>query len=95
MPLGYAGKGIALLVVSSLNAAHLPRSALTLTVLKMFCVYIPCAYLGAYLFGLNGLFFGLLLADILMGLIAYPWLLTKLKPSENPTFDPQAQTQTL
>jgi len=86
LPLGYAGKGIAILVGSSLNAIHRPKSALLLTVVMMFILYVPCAYIGAYLHGLTGLFIGLMLANLLMGVVAYIWMLNNFKPFQKKSY---------
>jgi len=81
LPIGYAGKGVAILVGSSLNAIHRPHSAFILTLIKMCFLYVPAAYIGAYFYGLNGLFVGLMVANLLMGLTAYVWLSLSLKPN--------------
>lgn len=74
LPLSYAGKGTCVIVCSSLNALHLPKSALYLTIIRMFLLYIPAAYIGAYMTGINGLFIGLVVANSLIGLIAFIWI---------------------
>ncbi len=80
LPLSYAGQGIVFLVVSSLNAIHRPKSALLLSGLRMFALFVPAAYIGAYLAGFDGLFIGLMVANLLAGLLAYVWIKHVLKP---------------
>lgn len=81
VPLGYIGQGVVILIVSSLSAMHRPKSALLLTSIRMFALFVPGAYIGIYLAGLNGLFFGLMIANLLVGLIAYYWLRNLFVPN--------------
>ncbi len=74
VPLGYIGQGVVILVVSSLNAMHRPKAALMLTILRMFVLFVPGAYIGIYIAGLNGLFIGLMVANLLVGILAYYWI---------------------
>ena len=74
LPLGYLGQGIVILVVSSMNAMHRPGAALVLSVIRMFVLFVPGAYIGAYLGGLNGLFVGIMTANLIIGIVAYVWL---------------------
>jgi putative MATE family efflux protein len=75
LPLSYMGSGIAILAGSSLNAIHRPKASLMLAIIRLFILFVPCAYLGAYLGGLNGLFIGLMIANLSIGFIAYAWLM--------------------
>lgn len=81
LPLGYAGQGVVILVVSSLNAIHRPKTALLISSIRMLVLFVPAAYIGIYIAGLNGLFIGLLVANLLIGLLAYSWIKTILTPS--------------
>ncbi|TQV87934.1 MATE family efflux transporter [Aliikangiella coralliicola] len=74
LPLGYLGQGVVILVVSSLNAMHRPKTALVLSVIRMFGLLVPFAYLGAYLGSLDGLFISMMISNLLIGIIAYLWL---------------------
>jgi len=71
MPLGYGLQGIIILTNSSFNALHKPMVALVLSVVRLFVCYVPLAYLGSYLYGINGLFAGALLGIVLMAGISY------------------------
>ncbi len=44
-----------------------------LTLLRMFALYVPLAYLGAHLWGLPGIFAGACAANALVGLGAFFW----------------------
>lgn len=41
MPLGYGAQGVIILTNSSLNALHLPMSALSLSVIRLFVMFVP------------------------------------------------------
>jgi putative MATE family efflux protein len=73
MPLGYGLRSISMLTASLFNAINRPFASSALNITRMFFLYIPLAYFGSLWFGLSGLFFGLLLANILSGLIALRW----------------------
>ncbi len=73
VPLGYGLQGIIILTNSSFNAMHLPMDALWLSILRLFVFYIPLAYLGSQWFGLTGLFWGCVCANLLMAGISFAW----------------------
>ncbi len=79
VPLGYGLQGIIILVNSSFNAMHKPMSALVLSVLRLFVFYVPIASLGSYLYGLEGLFWGCVIANVVTSVVAYLWFNRNLK----------------
>ncbi|MFQ3207340.1 MAG: putative MATE family efflux protein [Glaciecola sp.] len=79
LPLGYGLQGIIILVNSSFNAMHKPMSALLLSILRLFAFYVPIASLGSYLYGLEGLFWGCVIANVLTSVLAYTWFNQNLK----------------
>ncbi len=80
LPIGYAGQGLVILVSSALNAIHRPKSALSLSLIRIFALSLPAAYLGAYFGSLTGLFIGLMIANLIIGLLAYIWFGYFFKP---------------
>lgn len=73
VPLGYGLQGVIILTSSSFNALHLPICALILSVIRLFVCYIPIAYIGSILFGLQGLFWGCVVANFVTAGISYIW----------------------
>lgn len=71
VPLGYGMQGIIILTNSSLNAMHRPMSALTLSVIRLFVFYVPVSVAGSWLFGLEGLFWGTVVANVAMAAVSY------------------------
>ncbi|WP_368737577.1 MATE family efflux transporter [Oceanospirillum sediminis] len=66
VPLGLGMQGIIILANSTMNALHEPMVALKLSFLRLFIFYVPICMLGAWLAGLHGLFWGAVVANILM-----------------------------
>lgn len=73
VPLCYGLQGIVILTNSSLNAMHRPMSALILSFLRFFVFFIPVAYVGHLFFGLQGIFWGGVVAYFSMGVVSYLW----------------------
>lgn len=86
VPLGYGMQGITILTNSSFNAMHMPMSALLLNVLRLFVFFVPFCLLGSYWFELLGLFWGGVVANLVVAGIAYVWcrsiLVSRLEQSK-------------
>lgn len=74
VPLGYGLQGIIVLVNSSFNAMHKPLSALFLNIIRLFVFYVPIASIGSYFYGLEGLFWGCVIGNVVTAILAYVWL---------------------
>lgn len=64
-------QGIVILTNSSLNAMHRPMSALALSIVRLFVFFVPISIAGSYLFGLKGLYWGTVLANIAMAIVSF------------------------
>lgn len=84
VPLSLGALGICMICVSSCNAMGLPRSALILSILRLFCCYIPLVWLGASIYGVNGLFIGAMLGNILSGVLGWFIFVQQYKKLINP-----------
>lgn len=73
VPLGYGLQGIVILTNSSFNAMHKPMAALSLSVVRLFVFFVPISYFGSQLYGLNGMFWGGVVANMLTAFVAYSW----------------------
>ena len=78
VPLGYGMQGVTILTNSSFNAMHMPMSALSLNVMRLFVFFVPFSILGSYWFDLTGLFWAAVLANLAVGCIAFIWCKTIL-----------------
>jgi len=81
VPLGYALRGVYILSTSTLNVLHKPFHATAIALMHLFVLYIPLAYFGSYLIGLNGIFAATAVASSIIGVVAYLWLEKVVKKS--------------
>ena len=89
LPLGYGLQGIIILTNSSFNALHKPGAALVLSVVRLFVCYVPLAYLGSLLYGIEGFFVGALLGNLIMAFISY-YSFTRQFADQNIDVEPQS-----
>jgi len=80
LPISYIGLGICLVSTSTINALHLPKYSLLITLLRLFALYIPMAWGGHLYFGLSGIFWGCAIANILIGGYV-AWVFYRVKKS--------------
>ena len=73
VPIGYGFQGIIILTNSSLNAMHKPMAAMWLSIIRLFVCYVPITALGSFLYGLQGLFWGCIVANVLAAIVSYTW----------------------
>ena len=73
VPIGYGMQGVCLVVGSSFNATGVPLKAAALSALQMIVLCIPLAYAGSKLFGVEGIFGGMALSNVIAGRIAIAW----------------------
>ena len=78
VPLGYGMQGVTILTNSSFNAMHMPMSALSLNIMRLFVFFVPFSLIGSYWFGLPGLFWAAVSANLVVGCIAFIWFKTIL-----------------
>jgi MATE family, multidrug efflux pump len=74
VPLSYGLYGISLLVNVAFNATNKPLHSAMIISIRLLLFSIPLAYVGSKLFGINGIFLGISLANIMIGIIAYFWV---------------------
>ncbi|WP_432408956.1 MATE family efflux transporter [Wukongibacter sp. M2B1] len=79
VPIGYGLQGIILISSSVLNVFKKPLHAALLTIIQMFIIYIPLAFIGSRIFGITGIFGALTISNILTGMIAHKILSIVLK----------------
>jgi len=83
VPLGYGMQGVIILTNSSLNAMHQPMTALVLSIIRLFVLFVPVSYIGSILFDLPGLFWGNVVANVLMAAASYLTFKHMLKKHRN------------
>jgi len=73
VPLSYGALGIINIFSSTFNALGKPLPSVAMTLSRMFLLYVPLAYLGSWLFGLQGVFVAACLSNVAVGLGVYIW----------------------
>ena len=71
LPFSYSGLGVCILMISASNALGLPIRALIISIIRLFVCYLPFLWAGAYLGGINSLFSGALIGNLLAGVLAW------------------------
>lgn len=69
VPMSYFAVGFTLVCTATMNALHKTQISLNLNLMRLFVFYLPCAWLGQYLGGLTGLFWGAAVGNLIMGLL--------------------------
>ncbi|MEL6222382.1 MAG: MATE family efflux transporter [Cyanobacteria bacterium J06626_14] len=73
VPISYGTAGIIQVASSSFNAIGKPKPSIIITMVRMFILYIPLAYVGSQIAGVTGIFVAALVSNILVGVGAYWW----------------------
>ena len=73
VPISYGTAGIIQITNSAFNALGRPIPAVVITILRMFILYIPLAYLGSLWLGTSGIFIAATVANVSVGIGAYCW----------------------
>jgi putative MATE family efflux protein len=74
LPASYAFQGMVVLSASSFNALHAPRHGLATSLLRFFVFYVPLALIGNSIGGLQGLFIGSAIGNVLAGVVITKWI---------------------
>ncbi|NET27488.1 MATE family efflux transporter [Okeania sp. SIO1I7] len=73
VPISYGTSGIILISSATFNALGKPLPSVVMTMTRMLFLYVPLAYLGSWLFGVNGIFVAACFANLAVGIGAYIW----------------------
>ncbi|MEJ2297247.1 MAG: MATE family efflux transporter, partial [Woeseiaceae bacterium] len=72
-PLGYGTYGIVMYVNAAFNGLGKPMPGVAVSVMRIVVLYIPLAFLGKALYGIEGIFGAYAAANLLSGAIGYLW----------------------
>ncbi|MGR5094722.1 MATE family efflux transporter [Vibrio maritimus] len=71
VPFSLGPLGVCMLMVSISNALGKAKTALTISTLRLFAFFLPCLWVGAQVGGIQGLFYGALIGNVLAGVSAW------------------------
>ncbi|MBY6196620.1 MATE family efflux transporter [Vibrio hangzhouensis] len=71
VPFSLGPLGVCMLMVSISNALGKAKTALTISTLRLFAFFLPCLWIGSQVGGIQGLFYGALIGNILAGISAW------------------------
>jgi putative MATE family efflux protein len=72
--ISYGAYGLVMSVNASFNGMGKPVPGVIISGCRVIAVFLPLAFLGRYLIGLEGLFAATLVSNLLMGAVAFAWL---------------------
>ena len=73
VPISYGCWGVLMMSSAIFNSLGKPISSTIMSIIRMFVLYVPLAYLGKYLFGYTGIFLAAAATNILMGIFSFAW----------------------
>jgi len=73
VPLSYGILGVVFICCSTFNALGQPLPSVTVNIVRLLFLYIPLAYLGNWLFGVNGIFGATCLSNVIVGIGLWLW----------------------
>lgn len=71
LPPSFAGVAVCILLVSACNALGLQFWAVVMSALRLFACYLPLLWVGGYYAGVDGLFVGAMMGNVLAGAMAW------------------------
>ncbi len=82
VPLGYGLQGVLLVCISAMNVLNKPLHAAAMSILQMFALYIPLAYIMSSLFAVHGVYISLAVVYGIVGIAGHFMLKRMLVKSE-------------
>ena len=73
VPIGAGAWGVLMMASAIFNSLGKPISSTTMSIIRMFVIYVPLAFLGKSLFGVTGIFLAGCVSNLAMGVIAFTW----------------------
>lgn len=73
VPVSYGTWGVLMMSSAIFNSLGRPLAATTMSIIRMFVIYVPLAFLGRHLFGLEGIFIAACISNLAMGALAFGW----------------------
>ncbi len=73
VPFSYGAWGVLMMASATFNSLGKPLLSTTMSIVRMFVIYVPIAYLGQHFWGVYGIFGAAAVSNLLMGAIGFFW----------------------
>ena len=84
MAVSYGGYGLVMANCAAFNGLGTPLPAVAISAARVLLLFLPLAFLGRALIGLNGLFVAAALSNLSMAAVSFAWLGIRIRAAENP-----------
>jgi Na+-driven multidrug efflux pump len=81
---GYGAHGVVMSMNSAFNGTGRPMPAVVISSARVIFLFLPLAWLGRWLLGLEGIFLATSIANVLLAVLAYHWLGRHIRAHETP-----------
>ena len=95
VPLSYGAVGVLLTLSNSFNAIGKPLPSMVMMLMRTLVLYVPLAYLGSLLFGIQGVFIAACLTNIGVTLGAFIWVRSARSFNPDPEPLPLAESESV
>jgi putative MATE family efflux protein len=76
VPLSYGPGGVIAIANAAFNGMNRPLSAVAVSVARTLVVNVPVAWVGGRLFGVAGVFLGICVSNVVVGIASFAWVYT-------------------
>lgn len=73
MAASYGGYGVVMAMCAAFNGVGFPMPGLAISLSRAMIVFLPLAFVGQWLIGINGIFAAAAFSNLLLGVLAYLW----------------------
>ncbi|MFN3239477.1 MAG: MATE family efflux transporter, partial [Pseudomonadales bacterium] len=73
VPFSYGAWGVLMMASATFNSLGKPLLSTTMSIVRMFVIYVPLAFIGQHFWGVYGIFGAAAVSNLLMGLVAFTW----------------------
>ncbi|MGI1678775.1 MAG: MATE family efflux transporter [Cellvibrionaceae bacterium] len=83
VPISYGAYGLVMSVIAMFNGLGMPFPGLAISFLRVLGIYLPIALVSNCIWGLPGLITATAVSNVVVGLVAYFWLKSKMLKEKN------------
>mgnify|MGYP003627405775 CR=1 FL=1 len=73
VPFSYGAWGVLMMASATFNSLGKPLISTTMSLVRMFALYVPLAFIGQHFWGVYGIFGAAAVSNLCMGLLSYLW----------------------